>query len=281
MARTRLDQLLTERGLARSRAEAQALIHAGAVELDGNRHLKPGQLVAQDASVSLVERPRWASRAGHKLEAALDAFEIGVGGLACLDAGASTGGFTDVLLARGARRVYAVDVGRAQLIQRLRDDPRVVSMERTNLRTLTELPEPIDLATLDLSFISLRLVLPSVRNLLADAGRIVALVKPQFEAGKDDVPRGGVVRDPAVWERVLLDLGADAAAAGFAPRGVIRSPITGGDGNVEFLVELAAGTVLPSEFEAHVAKAVAVSIIGISRTHGDRVDDDHDQRAGG
>ncbi|MGH2417554.1 MAG: SAM-dependent methyltransferase, partial [Candidatus Limnocylindria bacterium] len=134
MPRLRLDQLLTERGLARSRAEAQALIHAGAVELAGNRQLKPGQLVAADAPVRLLEKPRWASRAGAKLEHALDAFEIEVTGRACLDAGASTGGFTDVLLSRGARVVYAVDVGRAQLIQRLRDDPRVVSMERTNLR---------------------------------------------------------------------------------------------------------------------------------------------------
>ena len=204
MARIRLDRLLTERGLARSRAEAQALIHAGAVDLDGNRRLKPGQLVAADASVSLLEKPRWASRAGAKLEHALDAFEIDPTGMAALDAGASTGGFTDVLLARGARVVYAVDVGRAQLIQRLRDDPRVVSMERTNLRELRELPEPIDLATLDLSFISLGLVLPAVRNLLGDTGRIVALVKPQFEAGKEDVPRGGVVTDPD-------DLGASAA----------------------------------------------------------------------
>jgi 23S rRNA (cytidine1920-2'-O)/16S rRNA (cytidine1409-2'-O)-methyltransferase len=238
MARIRLDQLLTDLGLARSRAEAQALIHAGSVDLDGNRQLKPGQLVAADASVTLVKKPKWASRAGLKLEAALDAFAIGPTDLACLDAGASTGGFTDVLLARGARIVYAVDVGRAQLIQRLRDDPRVVSMERTNLRTLAELPEPIDLATLDLSFISLRLVLPAVRNLLADAGRVVALVKPQFEAGRDDVPRGGVVRDPAVWERVLRELGADATASGLRPSGLIRSPIAGGDGNVEFLVDL-------------------------------------------
>ena len=238
MARIRLDQLLTERGLARSRAEAQALIHAGDVELDGNRRLKPGQLVASDASVSLAEKPRWASRAGIKLEHALDAFEIDPTGFACLDAGASTGGFTDVLLARGARIVYAVDVGRAQLIQRLRDDPRVVSMERTNLRTLEALPEPIDLATLDLSFISLRLVLPAVRNLLADAGRVVALVKPQFEAGKEDVPRGGVVRDPAVWDRVMAGIGGTSRDAGFHQQGSIRSPIAGGDGNVEFLVDL-------------------------------------------
>ena len=238
MVRIRLDQLLTERGLARSRAEAQALIHAGAVELEGNRQLKPGQLVAPDASVSLVEKPRWASRAGAKLERALDAFGIDPVGLACLDAGASTGGFTDVLLSRGARVVYAVDVGRAQLLDRLRRDPRVVSMERTNLRELTELPEPIELATLDLSFIGLGLVLPAVRNLLADDGRVVALVKPQFEAGRDDVPRGGVVRDPATWERVLRDLAADAEATGLHAHRAIRSPITGGEGNVEFLVDL-------------------------------------------
>ena len=238
MARIRLDQLLTERGLARSRAEAQSLIHAGAVELDGTRRLKPGQLVAGDASVSLVEKPRWASRAGTKLEHALEAFGVEVEGLACLDAGASTGGFTDVLLAGGARIVYAVDVGRAQLADRLRRDPRVVSMERTNLRELRGLPEPIDLATLDLSFISLNLVLPAVRNLLAERGRVVALVKPQFEAGRDDVPRGGIVRDPTVWERVLREVGRDAASTGLHPHRVIRSPITGADGNVEFLVDL-------------------------------------------
>ena len=240
MARLRLDQLLTERGLARSRAEAQALIHAGAVELDGIRQLKPGQLVAPDASVSLVEKPRWASRAGAKLEHALDAFGIDPTGLACLDAGASTGGFTDVLLARGARVVYAVDVGRAQLIDRLRRDPRVVSMERTNLRELRELPEPIGLATLDLSFISLGLVLPAVRNLLADEGRVVALVKPQFEAGKEKVPRGGVVKDPAIWNEVLMSIMWSAEDAGLHARRAIRSPITGTDGNVEFLVDLRA-----------------------------------------
>jgi 23S rRNA (cytidine1920-2'-O)/16S rRNA (cytidine1409-2'-O)-methyltransferase len=238
VARIRLDQLLTERGLARSRAEAQALIHAGDVELDGMRRLKPGQLVAQDASVSLVEKPRWASRAGAKLEAALDVFGIDPAGMAVLDAGASTGGFTDVLLARGARRVYAVDVGRAQLIQRLRDDPRVVSMERMNLRELRELPEPIDLATLDLSFISLRLVLPAVHDLLADTGRVVALVKPQFEAGREDVPRGGVVRDPETWARVIREVASSAAETGLEPQGVIRSPIAGGDGNIEFLLHM-------------------------------------------
>ena len=238
MPRLRLDQLLHERGLARSRAEAQSLIHAGDVELGGTRRLKPGQLVASDAEVTIAEKPRWASRAGAKLDRALDAFAIDPTGLATLDAGASTGGFTDVLLARGARVVYAVDVGRAQLIQRLRDDPRVVSMERTNLRELRQLPEPIDLVTLDLSFIGLALVFPAVRALMADPARVVALVKPQFEAGRDDVPRGGVVRDRAVWERVLRDVASAAEDVDLHPWNVIRSPITGADGNVEFLVEL-------------------------------------------
>lgn len=243
MARIRLDQLLVDLGLTRSRAEAQALIHAGAVELDGRRRLKPGQLVASDALVSLIEKPRWASRAGAKLDAALDAFEIDPTGFACLDAGASTGGFTDVLLARGARIVYAVDVGRAQLVQRLRDNPRVVSMERTNLRTVRELPEPIDLATLDLSFISLRLVLPAVRQLLAaDAGRVVALVKPQFEAGRESVPRGGVIRDPAVWDRAVADVSHAAAAVGLHRAHAMRSPVVGSDGNVEFLLDLRVAT---------------------------------------
>jgi 23S rRNA (cytidine1920-2'-O)/16S rRNA (cytidine1409-2'-O)-methyltransferase len=237
--RIRLDELLTGRGLARSRAEAQALVLAGEIELEGNRRLKPGQLVAADADVSVVERPRWASRAGAKLEHALDAFGVSPEGLACLDAGASTGGFTDVLLARGARVVYAVDVGRAQLVDRLRRDPRVVSMERTNLRELRELPEPIDLATLDLSFISLRLVLAPVRALLATPGRVIALVKPQFEAGRDDVPRGGVVRDPAVWRRVLEEVASAAGDVNLHAHAVTRSPITGGDGNVEFLVAFA------------------------------------------
>jgi 23S rRNA (cytidine1920-2'-O)/16S rRNA (cytidine1409-2'-O)-methyltransferase len=241
MARIRLDQLLVDRGLAPSRAAAQAMILAGEVELEGaGRALKPGNLVAADAAMTLRDRPRWASRAGDKLAAALDAFAIDAAGCTALDAGASTGGFTDVLLSRGAARVYAVDVGRAQLIDRLRRDPRVISMERTNLRTLDDLPEPIDLATLDLSFISLRLVLPVVRRLLRTQGAAVALVKPQFEAGKHAVPRGGVIRDPATHATVLRRFGTDAEEAGFGLHGVIRSPVTGTDGNVEFLAHLGA-----------------------------------------
>jgi 23S rRNA (cytidine1920-2'-O)/16S rRNA (cytidine1409-2'-O)-methyltransferase len=240
VARKRLDQLLVDRGLAPSRAAAQALLLAGEVELAGagSRNLKPGQLVAADAHVSVVERPRWASRAGDKLVAALDAFGVDPAGAACLDSGASTGGFTDVLLAQGARTVYAVDVGRGQLLDRLRRDPRVVILERTNLRELDTLPEPIDLATLDLSFISLGLVLPAVRRLVRVGGRVVALVKPQFEAGRDAVPRGGVVRDPAVHREVLLAFAASARSAGFGPVDVIGSPLAGTDGNREFLALL-------------------------------------------
>ena len=259
MARVRLDQLLTERGLARSRADAQALIIAGDVVLEGaaTRRLKPGQMVEEDADLTLVERPRWASRAGAKLEHALDAFEIDPTGLACLDAGASTGGFTDVLLSRGARVLYAVDVGRAQLIDRLRRDPRVVSMERTNLRELRELPEAIDLATLDLSFISLGAILGTVRALLAAEGRVVALVKPQFEAGRDAVPRGGVVRDPDVWRSVLAEVAEAAGRAGLHAHRAIASPIAGGDGNVEFLADLTLGTANPDAYRRSVADALA------------------------
>jgi 23S rRNA (cytidine1920-2'-O)/16S rRNA (cytidine1409-2'-O)-methyltransferase len=261
MARQRLDQLLVDRGLAPSRSAAQALLLAGEVELAGagSRNLKPGQLVAAEAVVTVVERPRWASRAGEKLIAALDAFGVDPAGCACLDSGASTGGFTDVLLARGARIVYAVDVGRGQLVDRLRRDPRVVSMERTNLRELTSLSEPIDLATLDLSFISLGLVLPAVRRLLRPDGRVVALVKPQFEAGRMAVPRGGVIRDPAVHRDVLLAFGASARSRGFGPAGLIRSPLAGADGNVEFLALLdgSAGLDEPAWAERAVAVAEA------------------------
>ncbi len=237
MSRLRLDQLLVSRGLARSRTDAQALLLAGAVELAGaaTRTLKPGQLVAADAVIRVDAAPRWASRAGGKLEAALERFKVNPTGLACLDAGASTGGFTEVLLAHGARVVYAVDVGRAQLLDRLRRDPRVVSMERTNLRTLAELPEPIGLATLDLSFISLRLVLPAVAPLLAPEGAVIALVKPQFEVGRGQVPRGGVVRDPAAHRAVLLEVADAAADAGLGAVDLMASPITGSDGNREFL----------------------------------------------
>jgi 23S rRNA (cytidine1920-2'-O)/16S rRNA (cytidine1409-2'-O)-methyltransferase len=239
-AAVRADQLAVDLGLARSRAEAQALILAGAIHLesDASRRLTAGQRVDPDARLVRDAGPGWASRGAEKLVAALDVFEVAVEGLTCLDAGASTGGFTDVLLRRGASRVYALDVGRGQLLPRLAADERVVVMDRTNLRTLTALPETVDLATLDLSFISLRLVLGAVHRVLASDGQVIALVKPQFEAGRPDVPRGGVVRDPDVHRRVLRRFAADARGAGLAPVGLIASPRTGREGNREFLALL-------------------------------------------
>jgi 23S rRNA (cytidine1920-2'-O)/16S rRNA (cytidine1409-2'-O)-methyltransferase len=256
--RVRLDQLLVNRKLAPSRAVAQAMLLAGEVEIEGEgRTLKPGNLFADDVHLRIRERPRWASRAGEKLAAALDAFGVDAAGLVALDAGASTGGFTDVLLERGAARIYAVDVGRAQLLDRLARDPRVLSMERTNLRTLAALPDEIQLATLDLSFISLRLVLPAVRRLVGATGRVIALVKPQFEAGKAAVPRGGVIRDPAVHAEVLQTFADAAQANGFAVQSLMRSPIVGGDGNVEFLALLADPPGMAPEALAERIRVVA------------------------
>jgi 23S rRNA (cytidine1920-2'-O)/16S rRNA (cytidine1409-2'-O)-methyltransferase len=245
--RQRLDQLLVDRGLAESRSRAQALVLAGHVRVgagDAARgDLKAGDMVANDVPVAVTPARRWVSRGAHKLLAALDAFEIGVDDQVALDVGASTGGFTDVLLDRGASRVYAVDVGRGQLAERLRTDGRVVSLERLNARNLTPetLPEPMDLAVIDVSFISLSLVLRPVRSTLrGGSGPIVALVKPQFEAGREDA-RGGVVRDPAVHRRVLAETVARAAEAGLGTRGVIASPIQGPEGNREFLIHVQAG----------------------------------------
>ncbi len=244
--RVRLDQLLVERGLVETRSRAQALVLAGKVgvgEGDAARHdRKPGDLVAADAPVVVATPNPYVSRGGHKLAAGLDAFGIDPAGLVCLDVGASTGGFTDVLLQRGASRVYALDVGRGQLAESLRRDPRVVSMERTNARFLMarSLPEAIGLATIDVSFISLGIVLGPVASTLAPNGRVVALVKPQFEAGRGRTDHG-VVRDPAVHREVLERTVEQAAAAALGTRDVIASPLTGPEGNREFLVHLAPG----------------------------------------
>lgn len=262
--RVRLDQLLVDRGLAPTRSRAQALVLAGRVRVgegDAARHdLKAGDLVPADAPVETAGGERWASRGAHKLLAALDAFGIDPGGLVAMDVGASTGGFTDVLLERGAARVYAVDVGYGQLAERLRRDPRVVSMERVNARSLepSQVPEPVDLAVIDVSFISLRLVLGPVRAVLREGrGPIVALVKPQFEAGRADA-RGGVVRDPEVHRRVLREAAAAATQAGLGVHGVIASPIRGPEGNREFLVHLAAGPSVP-DLEERIEAAVAAA----------------------
>lgn len=244
--RIRLDQLLVDRGLVETRSRAQALVLAGKVRVgegDGARlDHKPGDRIAASTVVAVEAPPPYVSRGGHKLAAALDAFDIDPRGLVCLDVGASTGGFTDVLLQRGARRVYALDVGRGQFAESLRRDDRVVSMERTNARTLTPaaLPEPIELATVDVSFISLDKVLGPVASTLASHGTIVALVKPQFEAGRGRTDHG-VVRDPAIHREVLERVVAGAARHGLGARALTASPLLGPEGNREFLVHLAPG----------------------------------------
>jgi len=244
--RVRLDELLVERGLAPSRARAQALLLAGRVRVGagdaGRADRKPGDLVAPDATVAVTAPEPYVSRGGHKLVAALDAFTIDPAGWVCLDVGASTGGFTDVLLQRGAARVYALDVGRGQLADSLGRDPRVASIERTNARHLRtgSLPEPVDLATIDVSFISLRLVLGPVASCVRDGGEVVALVKPQFEAGRGRSPHG-VVRDPAIHRSVVREVVEHARGLGLTPRGLIASPILGPEGNREFLVHVGVG----------------------------------------
>jgi 23S rRNA (cytidine1920-2'-O)/16S rRNA (cytidine1409-2'-O)-methyltransferase len=241
--RQRIDVLLVERGLAESRTKAQALVMAGAVVVGETRVDKPGALVDPEAAIRLKEGAapqRYVSRGALKLEKALDVFPIDPRGKTCADLGASTGGFTDLLLQRGAARVYAVDVGYGQLHPKLRGDPRVVVRERENARALTveALGEPVDLVTGDLSFISLRLVLPAVKALLANGGEAVLLVKPQFEVGKGEVGKGGVVRDDAK-RRGALDAIVDAARAlGFEVLGHAESPIEGPAGNREWLLAL-------------------------------------------
>jgi 23S rRNA (cytidine1920-2'-O)/16S rRNA (cytidine1409-2'-O)-methyltransferase len=242
--RVRLDQLIVDRGLAESRSRAQALLLGGRVRVgvgdEARLDRKPGDQVDPTTPIEVASPEPYVSRGGHKLAAALEAFGVDPAGRACLDVGASTGGFTDVLLQRGARHVYAVDVGRGQLADALRRDPRVVSMERTNARGLTEatLPEPVSLASVDVSFISLRLVLGPIATTFGPAGgELIALVKPQFEAGRPDVP-GGVVRDPEVHARVLREVAEAALATGLDPVAAIASPVLGPDGNREFLLHL-------------------------------------------
>ncbi|VBB42072.1 putative rRNA methyltransferase YqxC [uncultured Desulfatiglans sp.] len=237
--RVRLDRLLLERGLAESREKARAMIMAGAVRVDGRTADKAGTLVAPSAVIEVIGRPHpYVSRGGLKLEAALDHFSIQVDGLTLLDVGASTGGFTDCLLQRGAARVLAVDVGYGQLDWRLRQDPRVLVFERTNARYLLpgDLPGPIHGAVVDASFISLKIIVPPVSRLLTPSSFIIALIKPQFEAGKNEVGKGGVVRDPACHRRVVEDLTGFFQTTGWTPLEAIPSPILGPKGNREFLI---------------------------------------------
>ena len=239
----RLDVALVRRELAPSRERARALIMAGQVFVDERMVDKPGALISPGAQCRLAETPdelKYVSRGGLKLEKALLTFALKPAGLVALDIGASTGGFTDCLLRNGASRVYALDVGRGQLAWTLRNDPRVVVMEGANIRHVTQLPEPIECAVIDVSFISLRLVLPPLAHLLAPGAWVVALVKPQFEAGKAEVDRGsGVISDPAVHQRVLDELQAWIPEhTPFEIRGLTDSPIHGREGNKEFLLNL-------------------------------------------
>lgn len=244
MAKKRLDALLVERELTETRARAQALILAGDVQVNGQVVGKAGTPVPEDAEILIRAPLKYVSRGGFKLEGALDAFCIDPGGQVCADVGASTGGFTDCLLQRGAARVYAIDVGYGQLAWKLRNDPRVVVMDRVNIRYLEALPEPVDLAAIDASFISLTLVLPTVKKLLHSRGQAVALVKPQFEAGRAQVGKGGIVRDPQVHRAVIEKIARHAMNQGWRVRGVARSPLTGAEGNVEFFIYLAADQAL-------------------------------------
>jgi len=242
--RVRLDTLVVERGIAASLQQAQALLLSNAIAVDGKRDVKAGASVRIDATVALVgEPPRYVSRGGLKLEHALDQFALSPHGLAALDIGASTGGFTDCLLQRGARHVYAVDVGRGQLHQRLRLDSRVTLLERTNARYLTQLPEPLGCCTIDVSFISLGLIVPAILPLLLAEAWMVLLIKPQFEAGARDV-RKGVVRDPSVRRDTVARVLSTIVREGLDIQGLATSPIRGPAGNHEYLAyaRLATGT---------------------------------------
>lgn len=258
MTKVRLDVLLVERGLAESRAKAQALIMAGQVRVAGQTALKPATAVDASSALTVDSGPRFVSRGGEKLDAALEAFALDVSGLTCADVGASTGGFTDCLLQRGAAKVYAIDVGKGILHWKLRNDKRVVVMEETNARFVESLPEPVSLVTVDASFISLKILLPVIRKWFAfftlssfNEGKrkeerydVIALIKPQFEAGKKDVSRGdGVIRDPEIHRQVLLDVLGFAQGEGFYVRGLVRSPLLGPKGNAEFLAWLSQAEV--------------------------------------
>ncbi len=238
MTKRRIDSLLVERGLVESRAKAQALIMAGKVEVEGKTIIKSGTPVTEDATITILKPPPFVSRGGIKLDHALDHFQLDVSARVVVDIGASTGGFTDCLLKRGASRVYAIDVGYGQLDYRLRQDTRVVAMERVNARYPISLPEKVDLATMDLSFISVEKVIPSVAKLLKDGGYLLVLIKPQFEARREEVGKRGVIKQPIVHARVLGRFITWLTEHSFRLGGLVASPILGDAGNKEFFVLL-------------------------------------------
>ncbi len=252
MKKIRLDQLLVDKGLSQSRERAKITIMEGSVFVDGQRVDKPGTAVDPEKSIEVRgEQLAYVSRGGKKLEKALKVFPVDPAGCVCIDCGASTGGFTDVLLQSGAAKVYAVDVGYGQLAWKLRTDERVVNLERTNLRYVTheQVPETLDLAVMDVSFISIRLVIPAVRELLKPEGDVICLIKPQFEAGRENVGKKGVVRDAAVHRAVLESFLAFFPEAGFTLMGLDYSPIRGPEGNIEFLAWLKKGVHDAPEFD--------------------------------
>jgi 23S rRNA (cytidine1920-2'-O)/16S rRNA (cytidine1409-2'-O)-methyltransferase len=239
----RLDILLFERGMVATRSRAKAVIMAGEVLVNGQRIDKPGTRIDRKAKIQLIAPNPYVSRGGYKLAGALDLFQIDIREKICADVGACTGGFTDVLLQRGATRVYAIDVGYGQLDWKIRQDPRVVVMERTNVRYLEELPEMAEIVSIDVSFISLKLILPAVKKWLAPGGDIVALIKPQFEAGPQQVGKGGIVKDTKVHRQVLENILNWSLENDLSPQALITSPIKGADGNREFLVHLRRGRI--------------------------------------
>ncbi|MFC2014392.1 TlyA family RNA methyltransferase [Chloroflexota bacterium] len=238
MAKRRIDSLMVDRDLVESRNMAQALIMAGEVMVGGKAVIKAGTMVAEEEVITIAEPPPFVSRGGLKLDYALDFFGLDVSSLVAADIGASTGGFTDCLLKRGANRVYAIDVGYGQLDYRLRQDSRVVVMERVNARYPVNLPEKADLATMDVSFISVEKVIPSIARLVKESGYILVLVKPQFEARREEVGRGGVIKQPAIHARVLGRFITWVTGHGFRLGGLVASPITGASGNREFFLLL-------------------------------------------
>lgn len=253
----RLDMLLVERGLVESREQAQRLILAGKVEVSGVGNLKAGMRLPQDAQIRVAEGEKYVSRGGLKLEAALERFGVEVQGKVCADIGASTGGFSDCLLQRGAARVYAVDVGKSQLHARVRNDARVILVEQTNARELKSqsLPEAPELIVVDVSFISLGKILPALAQVAGDHTQLVTLVKPQFEATRVEVSRGrGVIKDPGVYHRVLDQVGLAAWQSGWKPLALMPSPIAGGSGNREFLMHL-------SRFQAHEQQELSLETL--------------------
>ena len=260
MKKTRLEQLLVDLGFAQSRERAKITIMEGNVFVDGQRVDKPGTAVDPEKRIEVRgEVLPYVSRGGKKLEKALRVFPVDPAGKTCIDCGASTGGFTDVLLQNGAKKVYAADVGYGQLAWKLRTDERVVNMERTNLRYVTreQIPESLDLAVLDVSFISIRLVLPAVRELLKPEGEVICLIKPQFEAGRENVGKKGVVRDEAVHLAVLEQFEAFFPEAGFTLMGLDFSPIRGPEGNIEYLAWLKKG-------EHETGKTDAAAVVAAS-----------------